>query len=219
MHEEEAEHREHLLQELRHLWVDCTACNLHEERKNIVFGTGPPDARIMIVAEGPGEQEDIHGLPFVGPAGETLTNILDAVRLERERIYITNMVMCRPPDNRDPTQPEIQACWPRLEEQIHIVSPDIIVTLGAVSSKTVLKERGFSVMVKHGIPRITTFNGQHTTYDIAVMPILHPSWLRKNFGLKIQGPVHRAVLEFRAVRDAADLLEWLRRNATRKQSA
>lgn len=110
--------------------LPCTRCALSQGRTQVVPGVGAADAKIMFIGEGPGLQEDRRGLPFVGPAGQFLNELLASVGLNRDKVYITNVVKCRPPENRDPMPGEIAACKPWLEEQIALIQPKIIVTLG-----------------------------------------------------------------------------------------
>jgi|SRR5450631_193402 uracil-DNA glycosylase len=119
---------------------DCTLCVLHKQRKQIVFGEGNPKADLMFVGEGPGECEDEKGKPFVGrPAGERLNNmIIKEMGIERGQVYIANIVMCRPPDNRKPKREECATCSPFLVQQIEVIKPKVIVALGATAAKTLL---------------------------------------------------------------------------------
>ncbi|NND04295.1 MAG: uracil-DNA glycosylase [Acidimicrobiia bacterium] len=118
----------------------CTACDLHETRTNVVFGYGDPNADLMIVGEGPGQREDEQGLPFVGRSGKLLDQLLEEIGLTREdNCYIGNVVKCRPPGNRDPRQTEIDACADYLRQQLRLVDPKVVVTLGNFSSKLLLK--------------------------------------------------------------------------------
>lgn len=116
----------------------CTACRLAQGRKNVVFGTGNPDAELMFIGEGPGAEEDRQGLPFVGPAGQLLTRIIEAIGVRREDVYIANVVKCRPPENRDPAPDEAAACRHFLERQIDLVRPRVVVALGRVAAQTLL---------------------------------------------------------------------------------
>ncbi len=116
----------------------CTACKLSGGRRHVVFGSGKADAELMLIGEGPGAEEDRQGLPFVGPAGELLTRILRAIDLEREQVYIANVVKCRPPHNRDPEGDEVTACRGYLERQIALVQPRVIVALGRVAAQALL---------------------------------------------------------------------------------
>ncbi|MDH3403713.1 MAG: uracil-DNA glycosylase [Acidobacteriota bacterium] len=118
--------------------AECTACKLAAGRLNVVFGSGRPGARLMLIGEGPGAAEDRQGLPFVGPAGDLLTRILGAIDLERSDVYIANIVKCRPPGNRDPEPDEVAACRGYLERQIDLVAPRVIVALGRVAAQTLL---------------------------------------------------------------------------------
>ena len=126
------------LEALRERALGCTACALCEKRNKVVFGSGSPAADLMFIGEGPGAQEDRQGLPFVGPAGELLTKIIEAIELTREEVYIANIVKCRPPGNRDPQPDEVAACRGYLEEQIDLIRPRAIVALGRVAAQTLL---------------------------------------------------------------------------------
>jgi len=118
---------------------DCTRCALHKQgRKQIVFGVGDPKAELMFVGEGPGADEDIQGEPFVGRAGQLLNNMIKAMGIEREQVYIANIVKCRPPGNRQPERDECDTCSPFLMRQIAVVKPKVIVALGATAAKTLL---------------------------------------------------------------------------------
>src|SRR5579864_7381176 len=117
---------------------DCTRCRLHERRKNIVFGVGNMNADLMFVGEGPGADEDEQGEPFVGRAGQLLNNMISAMGLKREQVYIANVVKCRPPGNRTPEKDECDTCGPFLLRQIEVIRPKVIVALGAVAAKYLL---------------------------------------------------------------------------------
>jgi DNA polymerase len=144
----------------------CRACKLHEKRRNAVPGTGNTDADIVFIGEGPGEQEDIQGLPFVGKAGQLLTKMLAAIELRREEVYITNVVKCRPPGNRAPLPNEVEACFPYLEQQIRMIGPRIIVCLGGPAIKTILKSN----------LGITKMRGQiHRFNEVPVIATYHPA--------------------------------------------
>ena len=124
---------EEVLKEVADQAAVCTRCKLHYSRKNAVPGSGNPHASIMFIGEGPGFHENEQGLPFVGPAGKFLDELLTDAGLGREGVFITNVVKCRPPGNRDPIVEELEACKPYLERQISAVNPDVIVTLGRIS--------------------------------------------------------------------------------------
>ena len=128
---------------------DCTRCGLCETRHNVVFGVGNPQTDIMFVGEGPGEQEDLQGLPFVGPAGQLLDDMLSIIDLDRSRCYIANIVKCRPPRNRDPLETEQEACIGYLKQQIQLISPKIIVCLGRIAAKALIRE-DFRITREHG---------------------------------------------------------------------
>ncbi|HVH72115.1 MAG TPA: uracil-DNA glycosylase, partial [Candidatus Dormibacteraeota bacterium] len=124
---------------------ECTRCKLHKHRHTIVFGDGNPKADLVFVGEGPGADEDAQGLPFVGRAGKLLTQMIEAMGLQRKDVYICNVVKCRPPENRTPEEDEINTCSPFLLRQLEVISPKVIVCLGAVAAKTLLKtNRGVS---------------------------------------------------------------------------
>ncbi len=126
------------LEEVAAVAATCRACKLCERRGKVVFGSGDPQADLMLIGEGPGAEEDRQGLPFVGPAGQLLTKILRAIELDREEVYITNVVKCRPPGNRDPEPDEVAACRAYLERQIQRIQPRLIVALGRVAAQTLL---------------------------------------------------------------------------------
>ena len=128
---------------------NCTACRLMEGRTRVVFGEGNPDAKLMIVGEGPGEEEDKTGRPFVGKAGQLLNRILEAAGIPREEVYITNIVKCRPPQNRDPLPAESEACMPWLREQFRLLRPKIVVCLGRIAAQRMIRA-DFSVTKEHG---------------------------------------------------------------------
>ncbi|MDJ0498123.1 MAG: uracil-DNA glycosylase [Acidimicrobiia bacterium] len=119
--------------------VDCTKCRLSENRLNVVFGSGNPDADVMFVGEGPGQREDEQGLPFVGRSGELLEQLLGEIGLARADVYIGNVVKCRPPKNRDPRPDEIEACKGYLRTQLQLIQPKVVVTLGNFASKLLLR--------------------------------------------------------------------------------
>ena len=149
----------------------CNKCELCMTRNNVVFGEGNPHARVMLIGEAPGANEDKQGTPFVGAAGKNLNNILTAAGIDREDVYIANILKCRPPANRDPRADETLACTPFLREQLRSIWPDIIVTMGNPATHFVLKtERG-----------ITKLRGQfYRTGHFLVMPTLHPAAAKRN---------------------------------------
>ena len=130
--------KEVALEPIRAEVADCTLCGLCEGRTNTVFGVGDALARLLFIGEGPGREEDLLGEPFVGRAGELLDKIISAMGLEREQVYIANIVKCRPPENRNPTPEEMAACLPYLKRQIEVLQPDVICALGGVAAKALL---------------------------------------------------------------------------------
>ncbi len=129
--------------------LNCSACPLAPTRTNVVFGVGNPKSEVLFVGEGPGEKEDLAGEPFVGPAGQLLDRYLEAVGLERSKVYIANMVKCRPPANRDPADSEIDCCIDFLRRQTRLISPKIIVCLGRISACRMI-DKDFKVTRQHG---------------------------------------------------------------------
>lgn len=149
----------------------CSRCRLRQSAHQVVFGEGNPKARLMLIGEGPGADEDKLGRPFAGKAGELLNKILAAVDISREEVYITNVVKCHPPENRTPQKEETAACLPYLQEQIQIISPQIIVALGAVATQALLGPEA----------RITKMRGTwHELGNIQVMPTYHPAALLRD---------------------------------------
>ena len=150
---------------------ECTRCKLHKHRHTIVFGDGNPKAELVFVGEGPGADEDAQGLPFVGRAGKLLTQMIEAMGLERKDVYICNVVKCRPPENRTPEDDEVSTCSPFLLRQLEVISPKVIVCLGAVAAKTLLRtNRG-----------ISQFRGQWLDYRGGkLMATYHPAYLLRN---------------------------------------
>lgn len=126
------------LDELAAIAVVCTACVLSETRTQVVFGAGPPDAEVFVVGEAPGQKEDEDGIPFVGRSGKLLDQLLGEISLSRDDIYISNVVKCRPPGNRDPRSEEIDTCKGYLRRQIELIDPKVVVTLGNFSTKLLL---------------------------------------------------------------------------------
>jgi len=154
------------LEKLRDSIGDCTRCGLADTRTTLVFGVGNPHARVMLIGEAPGKNEDLRGEPFVGAAGKFLDELLAHAGLDRDQVYIANVLKCRPPGNRDPLPEEIETCTPFLREQIRVIEPDILVTLGNFATRFVLKtERG-----------ITGLRGTvHQVGRFTVLPIFHPA--------------------------------------------
>ena len=158
-------------EELEEAIVDCNKCKLCNTRRNIVFGTGNKNAKIMFIGEGPGADEDMQGVPFVGRAGKLMNMAFGIVGIEREDVYIANIVKCRPPANRNPEEDEANACLDYLRNQVMLVKPEIIVLLGSVALKNILgKEYG-----------ITASRGKwFEKMQIKYMPTWHPAALLRD---------------------------------------
>jgi len=164
---EEEDSPQVLLEKLHHSIRGCQECSLYKLRKNLVFGTGNPNAELMLIGEAPGRDEDLQGKPFVGAAGRLLTEALRRCGLSREEIYIANVLKCRPPGNRNPQSEEIKVCFPYLERQIEIIKPKLICTMGNFASQLLLN-------TNEGITRI---RGEIHWYkeNISIIPIFHPA--------------------------------------------
>lgn len=163
------------LESYRELCLKCNLCVLRSGCSGVVFGDGNPDARMMLIGEGPGAEEDRLGVPFVGAAGKLLDRILEAVEVNREDIYIANIVKCRPPGNRLPLQPEVEACLPHLKKQIDLIDPEIIVCMGALATRTLLDKSA----------SITRTRGRwHNKDGRFYMATFHPAALLRDPGKK-----------------------------------
>ncbi len=126
------------LDQLKEEALSCRRCSLRQGCRQVVFGVGNPNARLMLVGEGPGSDEDRQGEPFVGRAGQLLNRILQAAKMNRDDVYIANVVKCRPPNNRLPVQPEIDACLPYLQKQIELIDPELVICLGSLATKSLI---------------------------------------------------------------------------------
>ncbi|MFN4245414.1 MAG: uracil-DNA glycosylase [Brevinematia bacterium] len=145
--------------------ANCKKCGLYKFRKNAVPGEGSYSSKLVIIGEGPGREEDIQGRPFVGKAGQLLTKLLEDIGISREEVYITNIVKCRPPENRVPTPEEVESCRPYLKRQIDIIKPKVVLLLGATASKAVIGEE-----------KITKVRGEIFEIDgIIFLPTFHPA--------------------------------------------
>jgi uracil-DNA glycosylase len=145
----------------------CTKCRLAKTRTQVVWGTGSPNADLMFIGEAPGRDEDLKGEPFVGRAGQLLTDIIKAMKLSREDVYIANVIKCRPPENRNPEPDELEMCRPYIRTQVELIKPRVIVTLGK-----------FALQSLTGKASVSAARGQWTDYEgIRVMPTYHPAYL------------------------------------------
>jgi uracil-DNA glycosylase family 4 len=151
----------------------CRNCKLCEARNTIVFGSGNPEAELVVIGEGPGAEEDAQGLPFVGRAGQLLTRMLESVKLTRDEVFITNTVLCRPPGNRNPEADELAACAPFLADKLAVIQPKVILTLGSVATQAMLRTK----------EPIGKLRGRMHAYGNAVLiPTFHPAFLLRNPG-------------------------------------
>lgn len=176
-----------LLEEIRRELETCTRCPLGRTRGNLVFGEGNPHADILFIGEGPGSEEDATGRPFVGPAGQLLTKIIEAgMGVPRSSVYICNIVKCRPPNNRPPLDEEAEACMPFLQKQIEAVGPRVIITLGHTAASRLLGLRG----------PMHQLRGKWQTYrGIPVMPTFHPSYVLRYYTVAVRRQVWEDVQE------------------------
>ncbi len=164
------------MEELKDVAINCNRCKLSTGRKNIVFGVGNENADIMFIGEGPGADEDTQGIPFVGKAGQLMNKAFDVVGIEREEVYIANIVKCRPPNNRNPEQDEVLSCINYLRNQVMIVKPKIIVLLGRISLQNILGKEY----------KITASRGKWVEKKgILYMPTWHPAALLRDETKKI----------------------------------
>jgi uracil-DNA glycosylase family 4 len=159
------------MEDIRIAIEKCRACPLYKTRTNIVFGTGNEEARLVFVGEAPGADEDKQGEPFVGRAGQKLTQIIEAIGLSRPEVYIANVLKCRPPGNRNPLPDEIKACEPYLIAQLRLIKPRVICALGTFAAQTLLRTT----------QSISRLRGRFHTYQgIKLMPTYHPAYLLRN---------------------------------------
>ena len=149
----------------------CQRCGLCENRHHVVFGVGNRNSPVLLVGEGPGEQEDLQGEPFVGKAGQLLDDMMELIDLDRSKVYIANMVKCRPPRNRDPLNMEIEACRPWLEGQLALLQPKIIICLGRIAAMNLIKP-DFRITKEHGV--------WYDRHGCKIMAIYHPSALLRD---------------------------------------
>ncbi len=156
---------------------NCQNCRLHHTRKHVIFGDGNPNAKIVLIGEAPGANEDHIGIPFVGESGQLLDKILSVSGFSRKKhLFITNIVRCRPPGNRTPTTDEVQSCIPYLYRQLELINPEIIITLGATATKYLLNNKTI---------RISRVRGTWIEWQgKLVMPVYHPAALLRNPSLK-----------------------------------
>ena len=172
------------LQKLQEEAESCRACVLHLNRTKLVFGSGDPNTKIVLVGEAPGEQEDLSGEPFVGWAGQLLNRMLRDVGLSREEVYIANVLKCRPPGNRDPKTREVQACWALLQRQLRILQPRAIVTLGRFSAQRLTLHYGPLSAIREIDGLVCTLG----SLEIPVFPIWHPSYVGRQMRMASGNP-------------------------------
>ena len=158
----------------------CEKCPLHTTRTKTVFGQGNPAARLVFVGEAPGRDEDMQGLAFVGRAGQLLTRMIEAMGLTRDEVFICNIVKCRPPDNRDPAPAEVAKCWPYLDQQLRIISPDVIVALGKPAVQALLHTSEGIGQLRGQWHEYVIPDEQEARASIPLMPTYHPAYLLRS---------------------------------------
>lgn len=176
--------------------AQCHRCALGETRRHLVFGVGAENARVMLIGEGPGEQEDLQGVPFVGPAGKLLDDMLEMIDLDRTKVYIANIVKCRPPKNRDPMYVEQDCCSEWLQRQIALVQPKIIVCLGRIAATALIKDN-FRITREHG--QWFSINGCN------YMAIYHPSALLRDVSKRPETFVDLKALQRQILADCPEV--------------
>jgi uracil-DNA glycosylase family 4 len=182
------------LEELAREASTCTRCRLSAGRTQVVFADGNPDADLMFIGEGPGYHEDVQGLPFVGAAGQLLNRLLGEIGLRREDVRITNVVLCRPPGNRDPMPDEIEACKPYLQEHVELVDPKVVCTLGNFATRVILD----------GPVAISKVRGErHAWQGRMVIPTFHPAAVLRGGGDASRAMAHIRE-DFATIRQALD---------------
>jgi uracil-DNA glycosylase len=181
--------------------LECTKCELHRSRTKAVPGEGPYDAKVVFVGEGPGQNEDEQGRPFVGAAGKFLTELLESIGLKRSDVFITNIVKCRPPNNRAPRKSEIEACNPYLQSQIRLVNPRIVCALGTPAITTLMGDE-YSASRFHGKPL--------TKGEATILPMYHPAAALYDASLK-----ETIFHDFRILKELLENKESLNSNTLR----
>lgn len=190
------------MEEIEEKIKNCQKCPLHSTRHHAVPGEGSYKSPVMFVGEAPGEVEDLHGKPFIGKAGQLFSKILQSVNIKREEVYITNMLKCRPPGNRNPSKSEIELCLPFLESQVAIINPKIIVTLGNIPTKYLLNS-------KEGITKV---RGKWFDWigGIRIFPMFHPSYLLRHEETTPGSPKE---LTWKDIRELKKEIEIINKNA------
>lgn len=196
--------KEETLETLRILVEQCGKCLLAKTRTRLVFGTGNPKARVMLIGEAPGVEEDLQGEPFVGSAGQLLNKILSAIEFRRDEVYITNILKCRPPMNRDPLPDEVKLCMPYLEKQIELIRPQLLLVLGRIAAQALL---GLSDSIQQLRGKVHRFRG------IPMLVTYHPAALLRNPAWKV--PTWEDVQQFRKLYDeiVGDKPPWQKQKA------
>jgi len=174
----------------------CKKCPLYQTRHNVVPGEGNTHSKIVFIGEAPGEEEDFKGIPFVGRAGQLFSKILQSVNIKREDIFITNMLKCRPPGNRNPSKSELETCLPYLETQIALINPKIIVTLGNIPTQFILE-------TTKGITRMRG-NWFDWLGGIKIFPMFHPSYLLRNASTAPGSPKAKTWLDIKTLKEAME---------------
>lgn len=186
-----------LWEEMEFQIKNCKSCKLCNSRRKAVPGEGNKKSPVMFIGEGPGEEEDEQGRPFIGKAGMLFTKIFNSVNLERDDVFITNIVKCRPPKNRNPEEDEIIACYKYLETQIALINPKIIVAVGGLALKTLMKDEN---------AKISSLRGKELEWEggIKLIPIFHPSYLLRNSATEEGSPKWQTWQDMKRVKSMYD---------------
>lgn len=179
------ENKEEELRKIKGEVLICKKCSLYKTRTNPVIGEGSPRAKIMMIGEAPGFNEDKTGHPFCGAAGKILNELLESVRIKREEIYITNLLKCRPPQNRGPRREEIETCASYLERQVETIKPKVICSLGNFSTKYIFEKYGLKDQIQ-GISKIhgKVFEVKNLFQSVKIIPLYHPAVATYNINMK-----------------------------------
>lgn len=214
-------HKREALLDLFSQWENCQKCKLAETRKRIVFGDGNPDADLVVIGMGPGENEDLEGLPFIGESGMIINDYLKELRLSRDEVFFMNIVQCRPfnevqdfktgrkkEENRDPTQPERDACRPLWQEMLYIVDPLLVIAMGKPTVIETTGRRSATMGDVQGLIDTCTIRGRAGDVAYPVMCMYHPAFLSRSGNMYRGGPWHKAMIAWRR---AVYFLDQMRR--------
>ena len=194
---------------IRQEWSDCSRCPLFEQARTRVFGEGPAPADLAIVGEAPGEQEDLTGRPFIGRSGELLNTILRSTRIERSSIFITNTVLCRPPNNETPSLECKNACAERLHRELYLVDPLIIIAMGGASASALTGKGTYPITTNAGYMEPIQLPGITTTYTTTMLPTYHPAYILRQGGESASRMITAAYDHFLMAKNICEIYQKL----------